>query len=242
MTKKSETITITKELLWKSVSGILAVLLLLAVLTGGFGVDNVFSSDGAKVAQPTAQPSAPSAPTPTAQPVVEVSDDGDPAKGDPDAPITIIEFSDFECPFCGRFNSQTLPELQKEYIDTGKARLVFRDFPLSFHANAQKASEAAECANDQGKFWEMHDIIFENQRALTNSDLKGYASQLGLDTAKFNNCLDSGEKEAEVKADLAAGSKAGVSGTPTFFVNGRKLVGAQPFAAFKAAIDAELAK
>ena len=189
-------------------------------------------------AAPTPTPSAPAGPAPK----VDVSADDDPVKGDDNAPITIIEFSDFECPFCGRFYTQTLPQLEENYIKTGKAKLVFRDFPLSFHQNAQKASEAAECAKDQDKFWEYHDHLFVNQQSLSDSALKGYAKTLGLDTAKFDKCLDSGEKASEVQADFAAGSAAGVSGTPSFFINGVKLVGAQPFAAFQQIIDAELAE
>lgn len=193
-------------------------------------------------------PAAPSAPAqgtqPSAQPSepVEVSMDDDPVKGDPDAPITIIEFSDFECPFCGRFYTGALPQIIENYIDTGKAKLVYRDYPLSFHPNANKAAEAAECADEQGKFWEMHDKIFENQGSLSTANFKAWAADLGLDTDAFNSCLDNGDMADEVAKDLSDGQAAGVSGTPTFFVNGVKLVGAQPYANFKQVIDAELAK
>lgn len=170
------------------------------------------------------------------------STDDDPMEGDADAPVTIIEFSDFQCPFCGKFFKETLPQLRKDYIETGKAKLVFRDFPLDFHQFAQKAAEAAECAHEQGKFWEMHDMIFDHQDALAVDDLKGYAKQAGLDTTKFGDCLDSGKYESEVKKDLADGSNVGVSGTPAFFINGMALTGAQPYEAFKQIIDAELAK
>jgi protein-disulfide isomerase len=171
-----------------------------------------------------------------------ISMDDDPVKGDANAPVTIIEFSDFECPFCARFYSQTLKQLEKEYIDTGKVKLVFRDFPLSFHQNAQKAAEAAECSEDQGKFWEMHDIIFENQQSLSISSLKQWAVQIGLDTVQFNSCLDSGKYYREVQNDFKDGASYGVSGTPNFFINGISLVGAHPFDAFKEIIDSELAK
>ncbi len=204
-----------------------------------YGTFNIQGQLQGGVAVPSAAAPSPSAaPTPAAK--VDVSVDDDPVKGDPDAPITIIEFSDFECPFCGRFYSQTMGQLEEKYIKTGKAKIVFRDFPLSFHPKAQKASEASECADDQGKFWEMHDMIFENQNSISVSDLKGYAGQLGLDQSKFDSCLDSGEHEAEVQADFRDGSAAGVSGTPSFFVNGIKLVGAQPFQAFEQIIEAEL--
>ena len=171
-----------------------------------------------------------------------ISMDDDPVKGDLNAPVTIIEFSDFECPFCEKFYSETLGKLESEYIETGKVKLVFRDFPLNFHQNAQKASEAAECADDQEKFWEMHDIIFENQRSLSISSLKQWAGQIGLDTAQFNNCLDSGKYSGEVQKDFQDGANYGVSGTPNFFINGVPLVGAHPFETFKEIIDSELSK
>lgn len=186
-------------------------------------------------------PAAPAAPrAPAAK--VDVSADDDAFLGDADAPVTIIEFSDYECPFCGRFYSQTLPQLKTEYIDTGKVKLVYRDFPLSFHPKAQKAAEAAECAGDQDRYFDFHDKIFENQGSIGVSDLKKYAGDLGLDQGEFDDCLDSGKFEQEVKDDVAAGVAAGLSGTPSFLINGQKLVGAQPFAAFKAIIDAELAE
>jgi len=185
----------------------------------------------------------PSAPTPSAPaPKVEVSADDDAFKGDPNAPVTIIEFSDFECPFCTRWYSQTLPQIQTEYIDTGKVKLVYRDFPLGFHPNAQKAGEAAECAKNQDKFWEMHDMLFESGVEGGVQSFKGYAGTLGLDQATFDECLDSGEEEAEVKADMKDGQSYGVTGTPGFFINGIKLVGAQPFAAFQQIIESELNK
>ena len=189
-------------------------------------------------AAPVAQPSAPTAPAAK----VDVSADDDPVIGKADAPVIIIEFSDFQCPFCGRFYSQTLPQLKKEYIDTGKVKLVYRDFPLPMHQHAQKAAEAAGCAEEQGKFEEFHNKVFENQKALTDENLKAYAGDLGLDQSAFDSCLDSGKRAAEVKKDANDGKAAGVSGTPSFFINGQRLVGAQPFAAFKSIIDAELEK
>jgi len=173
---------------------------------------------------------------------VDVSLDDDPVLGDSKAKVTIVEFSDYECPFCGRYFTQTYPQLKKDYIDTGKVRLVFRDYPLPFHQNAQKAGEASECADDQGKFWEMHDKLFRNQQALSVENLKKYAGELGLDQKKFDECLDSGKYASEVQNDMNDGSKYGVSGTPSFFVNGQILVGAQPYSEFKKLIDAELAK
>ena len=161
-----------------------------------------------------------------------------PSKGADDAPVVIVEFSDFECPFCKRAEP-ALTKVLEEY--PGKVRLVYREFPLSGHANAPKASEAALCAKDQGKYWEMHGKLFENQTALEVPSLKEYAKALALDTAKFDECLDKGAKAKDVAADLEAGKKVGVTGTPAFFVNGRPLSGAVPFERFKEVIDAELA-
>lgn len=188
----------------------------------------------------------PQAPAPSSQPSVpstggrlDVSVDDDPSIGPEDAPVTIVEFSDYQCPFCARAEP-TIEQVLKEY--EGKVRLVYRDFPLSFHQNAQKAAEATECADEQGKFWEYHDKLFENQDALDVNNLKQYAKDLGLDSSKFDNCLDSGKYTEEVQKDLADGQSLGVSGTPAFFINGRLVSGAQPFSAFKQVIDGELAK
>lgn len=181
--------------------------------------------------------------------VVNVSADDDAVLGDPNAPVTLIEFSDFQCPFCRKFMKETLPQIKKGYIDTGKARLVYRDFPLSFHPGAMPAAEGSECAREQSKFWEMHDVIFDEQEKqgsgtvqFTADDVKKWAAKIGLNTSKFNQCLDLGKYKQEVEKDIADGSAAGVSGTPAVFVNGRLMVGAQPFAAFKAVIDEELLK
>jgi protein-disulfide isomerase len=162
-----------------------------------------------------------------------------PARGNPKAPVTIVEFSDFQCPYCVRARP-TVKKVREEYGD--KVRFVFRHFPLDFHAQAQKAGEAAACAGEQGKFWEMHDLLWENTSKLQVADLKAHAATLGLDAAAFGACLDSGRYASLVESDLAAGQGYGVSGTPAFFVNGRPLVGAQPFEAFEQLIDDELAR
>jgi len=172
---------------------------------------------------------------------VIVDADDDAFLGNADAPVEIIEFSDYQCPFCGRFWSQTLPALKSEYIDTGKGKLVYRDFPhTSIHPMAMPAAEAAECVRDQGgdtAYFEMHDAIFESQAALSDSLLRKLASDLGYD---INGCLDSGEFTSEVQNDLSDGQAAGGRGTPYFVINGIPLSGAQPFSAFKQVIDAEL--
>lgn len=168
-----------------------------------------------------------------------------PVNGDKNAKVTIVGFSDFECPFCGRFFTDTYPELKKEYIDTGKAKMYFRHYPLPFHKKAVPLALLSECANDQDAFWKMHDKIFENNATvatLTDTDFKQWAVDLGMDTTTFNSCYDNKAHQKEIDEDTAAGSAVGVSGTPTFYINGKQLVGAQPFASFKTAIDAALAK
>jgi protein-disulfide isomerase len=185
--------------------------------------------------QPPAQP-------PAQPPTTAVSADDDAVKGDPNAPVTIIEFSDYECPFCAKFYAQTLPELDEKYIKTGKVKLVYRDFPLGNHRYAQKAAEAAECAGEQGKYYEMHDKLFDNGVTGGVDEYKIFAEEIGLDTEEFNECLDNGKMESEVKKDLQDGIAAGVDGTPAFFVNGIRVSGAQPFGVFEQIIEQELAK
>ena len=212
------------------------------------GPTSASPASAASLTGPSAQGSPSAQPTPA--PVVQASADDDPSWGPADAPVTIIEFSDFQCPFCLRFWNQTLPQIKQEYQD--KVRFVYRDFPLTgIHAWAQKAAEAAECADDQDKFWEYHDLIFANQNALSEqlntagldgvlATFKSYAADLGLDTAPFNDCLDSGKYTSEVQKDLQDGQSYGVTGTPAFFINGQLVSGAQPFANFKTVIDAAL--
>ncbi len=169
---------------------------------------------------------------------VEVAAEG-PSKGPAAAPVTIVEFSDFQCPYCSKAE-ETVTKVMKSY--DGKVRVVFRDFPLPFHPQAEKAAEAAHCAGDQGKYWEMHEKLFANQKALEPPALKGYAKDLSLDQGKFDKCLDSGDKAKVVDSNRKAGEKVGVTGTPAFFVNGYQLSGAQPFEEFKSLIDSELAR
>ena len=186
-------------------------------------------------------PEAPAAPAAPSVPVdMELLLDDDAVKGDPDAPVTIIEWSEFECPYCARFYNQAYSQIIKEYVDTGKVKIVFRDYPLSFHKNAQKAAEAAECAGDQEKYYAMHDKLFEEGVVGGVDTFKKYAVDLGLDSTEFDNCLDSGKHAEEVAKDMAAGQAAGISGTPGFLINGKLVSGAQPFENFKAIIDAEL--
>jgi protein-disulfide isomerase len=177
-----------------------------------------------------------------------VSVEGEPFKGEKNAKLTLIEFSDYQCPFCGRHVRDTVPQLEKEYISTGKIKYVFRDNPLPFHKDAPKAAEAAYCAGEQGKFWEMHDLMYSNQGKLSLTNLPTHAVALGLDAAKFQACLDSGKFADPIKNDAAEAAKLGLTGTPSFLLgvttpnDGKiKVVkvikGAQKFDNFKAAID-----
>lgn len=186
-------------------------------------------------------------------PPVKISADDDPILGSPDAPITIIEFSDFQCPFCARFHTQTLPLLLDQYIEQGKVKLVFRDFPIqNIHPNALPAAVAAECANEQGKFKEMHDILFDNQNQWNSQEtddalsmFSQYATQIQLDQETFDSCLTSGKYIEEIRDDLEDGRSYQVTGTPGFFIGNDdigyvELKGAQPFESFKKVIDAQL--
>ncbi len=174
-------------------------------------------------------------------PALEVSADDDPVLGDADAPVTIVEFSDFQCPFCKKANDEALKEVKEKYVQTGKVKLVYRDFPLEFHPEAEPAALAAECADEQGKFWEYHDLLFANQASLSDANYKKWAQELGLDTEQFNGCYKGLKYLDEMRADMSDGQKYGVSGTPAFFVNGKLLTGAQPYAAFEQEIEAALA-
>ena len=192
---------------------------------------------------------------PTEQPKlpVKISVDNDPIIGNPDAPITIIEFSDFQCPFCARFYVQTLPFIFEEYIEQGKVKLVFRDFPIqSIHPNALPASVASECANEQGKFKDMHDMLFENQNEWNKQEtvdalslFSQYAAEIQLEQETFDSCLTNGNYIEEIRKDIDDGRDYGVSGTPGFFIGNDQigyieLKGAQPFESFKKIIDAQL--
>lgn len=232
----------SKTTLWQIISGVLGILLVISIFTDGFGFGSSNSNSGTGAAVVNNQPLDNNIPTGP----VAVSADDDPVLGKDNAPITIIEFSDFQCPFCERFFSQTFGQVKTNYIDTGKVKFVYRDFPLrSIHPNAQKAAEAAECANEQDKFWGYHDTLFNKQQEWASSIaiplFKQYAKDLGLDTDKFNTCLDSGKYQDEVNKDEQDGIRVGIQGTPAFFINGQLLSGAQPYAAFQAAIEQSLA-
>jgi protein-disulfide isomerase len=163
---------------------------------------------------------------------------GRPVLGPKDAPIEMIEFSDFQCPFCQRANP-TVEQVLKTY--GAQIRFSYRHYPLPNHPNARQAAEAAACAEEQGKFWEYHDRLFANSSKLTDPDLKAHAAAIGLNTAQFNTCVDTHKHKSDVDADIAAADAVGVNGTPAFFINGRSIDGAQSFDVFKKIIDEELA-
>lgn len=179
----------------------------------------------------------------------EIDLSGAPALGKNDAPLTLVEFTDYQCPFCSRHYRDTFPKIVADYVDTGKVRYILREFPLvSIHSAASKASEAALCAGEQGKYWAMHQKIFENQRQIQPDNLKAHGESIGLDTAKLAECLDSGKFAERVRNDTSMGQKFGVRGTPSFFLGKtgddpskftatERLVGAQPYDKFKEAID-----
>lgn len=231
---------------------------LLIGLIVGFGIaqipyiknklDNKASVVAAGAGQQAQQPQrkAEDPPLLSADQMAKILDDDD-VKGEANAPVTIVEFSDFQCPFCARFVFSTIPPLEETYIKTGKVKFAFRDYPLPFHKQSPLASMAAECAHEQGKFWEMHDTLFGKQEEWSENDkapdlFNGYAKELGLDAKNFNVCVSSQKYDAEIKKDTVDGAAAGVDGTPTFFINGKLISGALPFDKFmQPIIEAELA-
>jgi protein-disulfide isomerase len=182
---------------------------------------------------------------PPAEREVNVGDG--PMRGNPKAKVTLIEFSDYQCPFCGRFFNETLPQIDKEFIQTGKVRFVMRDLPLAdIHPNAQKAAEAAGCAGEHGKYWQMHDKLFQNQKALEMPRLKEYAKAIGLDGRAFDECLASGKQAVKIQRDLQEARNLGITGTPAFFLGLTKsgktikaisIEGAQPIDTFRQEIN-----
>tara|TARA_Y100000310_G_scaffold171786_1_gene171953 strand:- start:11247 stop:11963 length:717 start_codon:yes stop_codon:yes gene_type:complete len=232
---KKETITIEKDTLWKV--GFFVVLFLFGFsLIGGFGFTGKDVGSNGNGPAPTLN---------NPQAAIKISaDNSDPIAGSPDASITVYEFSDFQCPFCARAASQTVSELKSSSLfKNGEINFVYRHFPLtSIHPYAQKSAEASECANRQGKFWEYHDELFANQGSLDVASLKSYAISVGLDSAKFNSCLDGSKAASKVSDDLKSAVAAGGRGTPYFviynFDNGKaaSVSGAVPFSQIEQAI------
>lgn len=229
---KNDTITIKKDSLWKYSTFVLVVVVIIGAFYlfsgGNTGTGNVVNNGANNLPGQNAR--------------VQVSIDDDAVLGDPNAPVTVIEFTDLQCPFCQRHHQQTYTLIKANYIDTGKVKYVIRDFPLSsIHPLAQKAGEAAECVRDAAKndeaYFEYVDVVFEKQPQISLSNLKLWAQEQGYN---IDSCLDSGKFANEVKKDFADGSAAGVGGTPSVFVNGKMIEGAQPYSVFEQAIEAEL--
>ena len=239
-----------KKFMPKSSNQILVVLLVVAAFLIGvlFTKVQYLEKNQALNLQPVAQNGQNAQPTaaPAGQKVNVVAGHF-PIQGNKDAKVTIIEFADFRCPFCEQFFTNTEPQIIKDYVDTGKVKLAFRNFAFLGPASTV-AANASECANDQGKFWDFYSYLYKNQPAETdttmyNTDtLTQAAVSLGMSDSQFRSCLDNKTGDAKAAKDMTDGQAAGVSGTPTFFVNGISLVGAQPYSAFKALIDQELAK
>ncbi len=233
MEEKSDTITIKKDTLWKYSTFVLLGIIILGVI---FFVLSDKSPTGNVIQQPS--PNLPAQPSQVV--TVEVGDA--PVKGNSDSKIVLLEWSDYECPFCARFFSQSLSTVLNEDI-----QFVFKDYPLPFHSNAAGAANTARCAGEQGKYWEMHDLLFTQGVQGGAATFKQYAQQLGLTTTQFDSCLDSNKYESEIQADLQQGSTAGVQGTPGFIlgtksgdkVKGRLISGACPASTFQQAIAAE---
>jgi protein-disulfide isomerase len=245
----SDDITIKKSTYKKMIFSITAALVVAAFL-GGILVGNLGET---KTVQNTPQTMPTQVPSQPAQTRIAVSIGDSPVEGNSNAPVTMIEFSDFQCPFCERFYSQTLSQVAQNYIDSGKVKLVFKNMPLeNLHPNARAAALASECANEQGKFWEYHNKLFGGQASWAilssvnaSNTFKQYASQIGLDTNNFNSCVDSSKYSDKVNKDSKDGATYGVTGTPTFFIGSDKkgyteLVGAQPFSTFQQKLDSEL--
>jgi len=192
-----------------------------------------------------AQPSTAQAPQAAqeAAPAVmhDIPTEGFPSEGPDNAPIVIVEFSDFECPFCRKWHNETYLPLREKYPN--QIKLVYRNFPLvSLHANAYLAAEAAMCAGDQERYWDYHDALFQGKKGMGEEAFKGYAAELGLDTVAFNDCLDREKYKDFIREDMAYAASIGVQSTPTFYVNGKLVVGAQPLAVFEQIVQAELAE
>lgn len=236
---EGSTITLKKTTLWKVGTFLFLGLFVLSLFNGGFSF-----GDGGPTGAAIVPTGGDTVPAPSGSVKVSITD-ADPVLGDADADITIVEFSDFQCPFCARAFTGSLAEFKESsYFKDGEVNLVYKHLPLtSIHPFAQKAAEASECANRQGKFWEYHDTLFTNQQSLDIASLKNYAGQVGLDTGTFNSCLDNDEAAAKVRKDLGEATAAGGRGTPYFvLINGdgdtQTVSGAVPWANFEAAITA----
>lgn len=242
-----ENATIISTLAQVVSAGALVVIAGIAVMmwrAGGLGLSQNQGAGTPSAAQPGTQ--AP-------EPITELSSDqwkqvidqSKNFKGSSNAKVTIVEYTDYQCPFCSRFFTDAYAQIMKTYVDTGKVRYAVQNLPLPFHANANISAQAAECAGDQKKFWEMHDKLFANQNEWANeSDPKpkfeAYAREIGINVDGFKRCIADGKFKQKVDDDNALAAKVGASGTPSFFINGKLLVGAQPFSEFEKAINEAL--
>ncbi|MEW6722858.1 MAG: DsbA family protein [Candidatus Micrarchaeota archaeon] len=225
--KEASTITVSKDIFYGVIILGLAGLLVLSIFTQGFGIVKSPTAPTAPT-QPTAptaptQPTQPTAPTQPSYGSLSVPTGDYPALGQASAPVSFIEFSDFQCPFCGRLYTDALASIKTNYVNSGKVKVYFRDFPLAFHPNAMPSALAARCADEQDKFWEMHDKLFTTQASWSGlsdagSTFKGYAADLGLDSTQFDSCYDSKKYESAVNADMSGGQSIGVGGTPANFL------------------------
>ena len=235
---EEETITVSKTAIWQGLTAVFAILFVASLLTGGFGMGPKAAPTGGTGGTPT-DPAAGTGAAPTGP--VEVNLEGAHSLGAEDAPVVLIEWSDYQCGFCQRFKMETEPQIIKNYVETGKVRFVYKHFPLdSIHPQATPAALASECAGEQGKFWEYNDKIFANTQSLNTANYRLWAKDLGLNEGMFNTCLDTQKYLDRVKSDMQEGLAAGVRGTPGFLLNGKLISGAQPYAVFQAEIEAAL--
>lgn len=231
--------------IWRTVALIL-IGVLLGYLVGRFELTSFsFSNPEPEAKNTQVEQEDKNNPEPTPE-LKEATADDDPFLGAENAKVVIIDFSDFQCPFCDKFQTNIFPDLKKDFLDTNKVKYVYRDFPLNIHPKAQNAAEVAQCAGDQNKYWEMHELLFEKQAEWgkstdINETLIGYSAELGLNKATLSDCLNSGKYREEVEKDREDALASGARGTPTLFVNGKILRGVpQSYESFKALIENEL--
>lgn len=249
MSSERKTITFslpTKLPLPKSWTPILMLLLLVASFLLGMLTTKVqYLQNGNQQTAPSGQQAGAQVTTAPGKPV-DVAVGSLPVMGNKDAKVKVIEFADFQCPFCSQWFKTVEPNMISDYVKTGKIAFYWRDYPFLGQESTDSAN-AARCANEQNRFWDFHNYLYtnqgqENSGTFSKDNLKKFAATLGLNTQQFNDCVDSGKYAKDVQTDLSDGQKAGVNGTPTVFINGVPVVGAQPYTAFKSAIDAALAK
>lgn len=213
---------------------------------GGTAIANKAAETGAGDSQ-AQEPQAPAAVNLTEEQINQIKEKAVAVKGDKNAKVTVVEFTDYQCPFCSRYYTDAYGKIVKDYVDTGKTQYIFMDLPLPFHPNAKQAALAARCAGDQDTYWEMHDVLFEKQTEWSEESdpaeaFKQYAKELGLKTNDFNACYDEGKYNEAIDEALTLAQSVGANGTPTFYINNKQLVGALPFSEFQKALDEALAE